>query len=249
MSESTRQNIPSTAPPEDAYVLPFGEFLATLWRRAWLIVLVAVVCSGATIGISLAQQPVYEASIEVWVGQEAGLTETPTAVGGLQDLTATMTTALPSRSLAEEVIRRENLQVDPDTFKDERLTVTQLEETQLIEVSYTDTDPRRAQRVVNTIGEVFSEQVSDLSDNASAVTATVWETAAAPGSPVSPNPIRDGLLAAALGVLLGTGLALLLELLNDRWRSAEELEQVSGVPVFGIIPQFEVEKGIKKDKG
>ncbi len=37
--------------------------------------------------------------------------------------------------------------------------------------------------------------------------------------------------------------------LNDRWRSPEELEQVSGVPVFGIIPEFEVNKGVKKGKG
>jgi capsular polysaccharide biosynthesis protein len=41
-----------------------------------------------------------------------------------------------------------------------------------------------------------------------------------------------------VGVLIGTGLALLLEYKDPSWRSAEALEQISGVPTFGVIPDF-----------
>ncbi|MEW6638555.1 MAG: hypothetical protein AB1425_17275, partial [Actinomycetota bacterium] len=70
--------------------------------------------------------------------------------------------------------------------------------------------------------------------------------AAVPEDPVSPNPVRNGLLALLLGLMLGVGLAFLLEYLDDTWRSPEELELVSGVPNFGVIPEFKVPRGKKK---
>jgi capsular polysaccharide biosynthesis protein len=232
-------------PSEEVYVLPLGELLAALWRRAWIIVLVTLVLAGVTVGIGLTRPPVYEASIKILVGQERGITETPTDAAGLQDLTATMVVALDSRSLAETVIQRTGLQITPEAFLAQRLSASQIEGTQFIEVTYSDTDPQRAQRVVNVLGEVFSERNS----NTGTINTPVYDQAALPNEPVSPNPIRDGLLAAVIGAILGAGLALLLEFLDDRWRSPEELEESSGVPVFGIIPQFEVPAINKKTKG
>ncbi len=59
---------------------------------------------------------------------------------------------------------------------------------------------------------------------------------------MSPNPLRDGLLALILGAMLGVGLAFLLEQLDDRWRSPEEVERICGVPAFGVIPEFKASK-------
>jgi capsular polysaccharide biosynthesis protein len=52
--------------------------------------------------------------------------------------------------------------------------------------------------------------------------------------------LRNGLLAAVFGLMLGTGLALLMEYLDYSWRSPEEVEQISGVPTFATIPEFAV---------
>ncbi|MCA3748410.1 MAG: capsular biosynthesis protein, partial [Rubrobacter sp.] len=93
---------------------------------------------------------------------------------------------------------------------------------------------------------IFSERVSEVSPGANAITATVWEEAVVPETPVSPDPLLNGLVALALGLLLGLGLAFLLEYLDDSWESPEEVERVSGVPVFGVIPGFRVEAGGKK---
>jgi capsular polysaccharide biosynthesis protein len=60
--------------------------------------------------------------------------------------------------------------------------------------------------------------------------------------------MRDGFLALVLGGMLGAGLAFLLEYLDDRWRSPEEAEQVSGVPTLGQIPRFEVSEGKRRAK-
>ena len=236
----------STEALQDEYVLSVKDLLGVLWRRLWVIVLVAVVLAGSAVGFDLLRTPTYEASIKILVGQEQD--NTPSNLGGevqgLQQITQTMVEAVETRPVAEAVIRELDLGISPEGFL-ENLSVEQAGATQFIEVSYEDANPESAQRIANAVGDVFSEQVSEISPSANAITATVWERAAFPDAPASPNPVRDGMLALALGGMLGIGLAFLLEHLDDRWRSPEEVEQVSGVPTFGAIPEFKVSKSKK----
>jgi capsular polysaccharide biosynthesis protein len=231
---------------EEEHVLSLAELLRVVRERLWVIALVTSVLTGATVGLSLAQTPTYEASIKILVGQERGITETPNDAVGLQQLTQTMTEGVNSRRVAEAVIRQQNLQVSPEEFLEERLSVEQVPQTQFIRADYKDPSPERARQVANAVGDVFSEQISEVSPSANAITATVWERAVVPEDPISPNPLRNGLLALGLGLMLGTGLAFLLEYLDDSWRSPEEVEQISGVPTFGMIPEFEASRGKKR---
>jgi capsular polysaccharide biosynthesis protein len=98
------------------------------------------------------------------------------------------------------------------------------------------------------VGDVYANRLSELSPTTSAITATVWEQAAIQEDPVSPDPVRNGLLALVAGLILGVGLAFLLDYFDDSWRSPEELELISGVPTFGMVPQVNVPKS-KKRKG
>jgi hypothetical protein len=68
------------------------------------------------------------------------------------------------------------------------LTIEQVESTSFIALTYEDTDPVRAQRIVNTLGEVSSELISERSAAGSQLTAKVYEKAIVPDSPVSPDP-------------------------------------------------------------
>lgn len=232
---------------QDEYGLPIKDLLEVLWRRLWVIVSVAVVLTVVTVVFSFAQTSVYEASIQILVGQEQGIiSESPNSAQGLEKLTGTVAELVDTRPVAQAVIQRLDLQMPPEVFL-ENLEVEQVANTQTIRVSYKDPSPERAQRIINTVGDVFSEQVSEVSSSASAITATVWERAVAPEAPVSPNPARNGLLALVLGGMLGVGLAFLLDRLDDRWRSQEEVEQVSGVPNFGVIREFEASKSKKED--
>ena len=55
--------------------------------------------------------------------------------------------------------------------------------------------------------------------------------------PSSPKKTTDILIGAAAGLLLGIGLALLRDNLDDRVRGKDQLEQlVPGIPVLGLIP-------------
>jgi hypothetical protein len=54
----------------------------------------------------------------------------------------------------------------------------------------------RAIKIVNTVGEV----ASDFAARSGTLTATVWEKATKPESPVSPHPLRNGLLTLVVGL-------------------------------------------------
>jgi non-specific protein-tyrosine kinase len=55
--------------------------------------------------------------------------------------------------------------------------------------------------------------------------------------PVSPKRVQDAVIAIGVGLLLGIGLALLRENLDDRVRGKDQLEQLMpGIPVLGLIP-------------
>jgi capsular polysaccharide biosynthesis protein len=232
---------------QEEYLVSPRDLLRTVWRRLWIIALVAFVLAGSVVVYSLTRTPMYEASIKILVGQEQRAdvpANLASDVMGLQQLASTVAEVVHTRTVAEAVIRQQDLQATPEEFL-ENMEVQQVPETQVVEISYRDPDPERAQRVADTIGEVISEQVSEVSTSANAITATVWEAAAVPDSPASPNPVRDGLLAFILGLMVGAGLAFLLEHLVDPWRSPEEAEQISGVPTFGVISEFKAPKGKK----
>jgi capsular polysaccharide biosynthesis protein len=235
---------------ENEYVFALEDFVSFFRRWLWIIGLVALLVTSLTAGYLLLKTPVYEASATVLVAQERGTTNEenpPLAAEGLQKLTRTIAEGVDSRPVAEVVIRELDLEMTPNQLL-ANLNVIQVSETQFIEVSYRDPSPERAQQIANAFGDVASEQISDVNPSASAITATVWEQAQVPDSPVSPKPVRDSLLALGLGLVLGTLLALLLEYLDNSWRSPEDVERVAGAPNLAVIPEFEVSTAKKKRK-
>ncbi len=237
-----------TTPTRTSTLSPTG-IIQVLRRRSWSIVLVALVLAGSTLGFSLIQTPTYQASIKIMVGQKiTGDQSFAGNVAGLQQFTPTMAKAVTTSPVARAVVEQLNLPEGRAEGLLENLNAQTEPGTILIDISYKDTDAKRAQLVANTVGEVFSKKISEVSPGLNAVTATVWERATLPETPVSPKPVRNVILALVLGSFLGVGLAFLLEYLDDSWNSPEEVEQVSGVPTFGVIPRFEVLTGKKKGR-
>jgi polysaccharide biosynthesis transport protein len=71
-----------------------------------------------------------------------------------------------------------------------------------------------------------------------------------PEEPVSPRPERDAALGAFVGLFLGVGISVLREQLNDKVRSAEEVERLTGLPLLAQLPYDDqlADAGLAVDK-
>lgn len=69
--------------------------------------------------------------------------------------------------------------------------------------------------------------------------AEIVAEAKTPTAPISPRPRRDAALGVFVGLLVGAGVTLLREQLNDKVRSAEEVEQLTGLPLLARLPYDE----------
>ncbi|MFZ1155511.1 MAG: polysaccharide biosynthesis tyrosine autokinase [Solirubrobacteraceae bacterium] len=65
----------------------------------------------------------------------------------------------------------------------------------------------------------------------------VAQAASVPTSPSSPKTARNTVLGAVLGLLLGLGIAFLLERFDRRIREPKDLEAVYGLPLLGVVPE------------
>src|SRR5215217_8598983 len=188
-----------------------------------MVVAVVLVAVGVTWASSM-RTPTYEASAQVWVDQEQETQQTyltrsgekiqplPSTVEGLQTIILTMIHAIDSRPVAEEAIQRLGLKMSPEKLLD-NLTIEQVESTSFIVLTYKGTDPQKAQQIVNTLGKVSSELISEIRFGRadSRLTATLYEPAVAPESPVSPDPLRNGLLTLVIGGCSAEGFSLLYQ--------------------------------------
>ena len=74
--------------------------------------------------------------------------------------------------------------------------------------------------------------------------ANVLSPAAVPSSPVSPKPIRDGVIGAMAGIGIGLALALAREFLDQSIRTSDDLERTlkGRYPLLGVIPEVPAEE-------
>jgi capsular polysaccharide biosynthesis protein len=238
--------------PTRANTITVERVLEILLRRVSAIILVTVVITGSALGFSLNQTPTYVASVKMLVSQKSpGGPNLGGDIAGLQEVALTVARAVDTEPVAQGVVEQLN---QPELSAGEVLANMSVEPdpgTMFINVSYKDSDPQRAQLIANTIAEMSSQKISDVMLGANPIVARIWQPATLPENPVSPNPVRNGIIALLLGGILGVGLAFLLEYVDDSWNSPEEVEEVTGVPTFGVIPAFAISasKGVEFSAG
>ncbi len=65
---------------------------------------------------------------------------------------------------------------------------------------------------------------------------TTLEEAVPAEAPTTPNTKRNILLGLLAGGILATGLVLVMEVLDDRVKRPQDIEEVMGLILLGIVP-------------
>src|SRR5699024_4106237 len=125
------------------------------------------------------------------------------------------------------------------------IQVSSEQDSQVVTVTVKDPDPELATEIANTTVHVFQDKVPDLMnvDNVNILSEAV--TKAEP-KPVEPKPMLNIAIAILLGAMLGVGLAFLLEYLDTKLRTEEDIEDKLGLPILGVISTIGAED-IKRD--
>lgn len=221
-----------------------------LIRSRWVTVLVAtVIMVLAAIVHTVTTTPLYQAATRLFVSTTVGQSATDIYQGNRlsQERVLSYTELVTGETLAQRTIDKIGLGVSPKALK-ARVTATAKPDTVLIDVKVLDESPVRARDIANALSDEFVVMVRELETPRPGATpdarVIVEQRATIPGAPVVPNPKRS--IAAGLlgGLMLGVGLALLRDRLDNTVKGRETLEEITSVAMVGSIP---VDKDCRKE--
>jgi len=102
------------------------------------------------------------------------------------------------------------------------------------QISVLQRDVENAQRAYDLVTQRLAQ--TSLESQTQQTNIAVLTPAVAPLEHSSPRLLLNLALAIFLGSLVGVGVALILELIDQRVRGEEDLAQLSGIPVLGVVP-------------
>ncbi len=102
------------------------------------------------------------------------------------------------------------------------------------EFSMLKSELERAEKLCDLLDNRIKE--INVTEDTGALNITILEVAKQDEKPVKPQKVRILAMALVLGLMLGGGLALLRDWMDQRLRSSEEIAALLGIPVLGTIP-------------
>lgn len=221
--------------------MDINDFLKAIKTR-WLTVFVtAMLATLATVAYTLHQTPQYQASTRLFVSTVAGNSVSDLYSGNrlAQDRVLSYAQLIMGENLAQRTVDRLNLDMTAATVK-AKVTAQARPNTVLIDVSVVDSSPVQARDIANALSDEFVIMVRELETPAQGAKpdarVVVEQRATVPSSPVSPKKKRNLAVGVFLGAMLGIGLALLRDLLDNTVKNRETLERVAGASVVGVVP-------------
>ena len=218
------------------------EYFGIIKKRFWIIALIttiAIVVSGAISFFVLT--PVYEAKSTLIVNTEKN-EETQMITGDqfnvTQKLAVTYGEIIKSRSVLDDVIK--NLKLD-DEYEElvKNVTVSPVKDTQIISISVQDTNKEKARDIANEIPKVFKKEAKRITK---ANDIQVIDKAILPQSPIKPNKMMNMAIAAVLGAMIGLFVVFLIEYLDNKLKTPQDIEKHLGLSVLGVVPNEKLER-------
>ena len=210
-----------------------------LLKRAWLIVLCAVVLGAAfllyTVGFVT---PMYKASVTMYVNNNYEAQSDALSSGDLavalrlvnsyvqivqRDVVLEKVAAeLPGRKLTEGMLRG-------------MVSASVVNDTEIFVVTVESSDPILSAEVANTIARVAPEVISEIIPGSR---ASLIDDAKVPTTHSSPNYLTNTLLGVVAGAVLATIAILIYMQFDVHVKNEATLESICKVPVLGVIPDF-----------
>ena len=224
---------------QDKFEIDVFQLVKVLWKRKFLIVLTAIIAGLAAFAYSsFVIKPQYTSTTRIYVvnrnqADKPGLTNQDLQAGAY--LVKDYREIILSQDVLEKVVADQKLTMDAKTLG-RKVSVTVPADTRIVSISVRDGNPEEASRIANALREEAAQKIISVTRVSD---VTTLEEARPATSPSSPNIRRNTMIATIAGVGFVTIIVLLVELLDDRVKRPEDIEEVMHISLLGVIPNLE----------
>ncbi|HEL1934765.1 TPA: capsular biosynthesis protein CpsC [Streptococcus suis] len=209
------------------------SLLKTIWRKKIFILVTAVLGAGlAFVYSSFLVTPQYDSTTRIYVVSQnveagAGLTNQELQAGTylVKDYKEIILSQDVLTQVATELNLNENLK--------EKVSVSIPVDTRIVSISVRDADPNEAARIANSLRTFAAQKIVEVTKVSDVATL---EEAVPAEEPTTPNTKRNIILGLLAGGILATGLVLVMEVLDDRVKRPQDIEEVMGLTLLGVVP-------------
>lgn len=211
------------------------EYFAIIKKRFWIVILTTVIAVGISVIIfHLNKEQLYEAETTMIVNVQSNenqLMLTSDQIYAGEKLGAVYGEIIKSRAVLNPVIEKLNLDIPTEQLA-KMISISQVEDTHIMTLSVTDTDPDRAKDIANTIPGVFTEEVKRTikANGVEVIDPSLG------GDPMPSNILKKVLIVGVVGVMIGIFIIFLIEFLDNKVKTPQDMEKYLNIPVLGVIP-------------
>ena len=224
---------------QDKIEIDVVQVLKVLWKRKLMIALVAIATGVLAFGFSsFIVKPQFTSTTRIYVvnrnqGDKPGLSNQDLQAGSY--LVKDYREIILSQDVLEKVVTEHNLKFDAKALA-KKIQVTVPADTRIVSISVKDGNPEEASRIANGLREVAAQKIISVTKVSD---VTTLEEARPALSPSSPNIRRNTILGVGVGAGIVILLAISVEVLDDRVRRPEDIEEVMHISLLGVIPNLE----------
>jgi capsular polysaccharide biosynthesis protein len=221
------------------------NLLQILWNNLLLIFACSFLCGLFTFfGTYFIITPQYESKATMIVNarSDPNITITYDQINSAKNLIDTYTVILKSETVINQVIHNlqnkgyttiQNVPVDEMT---KRISIDQVESTQVMSITAKDPDPKLALDIVK---EILNIAPDFLISTVKAGSVEIVSPPTAPIKPVSPNLMMNAVIGFILGCISAMSFILMREMFDTTLKSDEEIRNLIGLQVLGKIPSVQ----------
>lgn len=222
---------------EEVLELDLKEMFHVLLHKLWIIVIAGIVVS-ALIGFMNLYfiTPLYTSTSKIYVINRQD--ESRTTYSDLQtgtQITQDYMILVTSRPVLEAVIKTSGVNITPEELSG-KISIINPEGTRILEISVTDSDAARAKKLVDAVADISAEQLVNIMEIEK---VNVVEYGIVPGSPTGQNITRSFMVGGLLGAVITAVIIIVIHMLNDNLKTADDIEHYLGITTLGMIPMEE----------
>ena len=208
-------------------------------KKRWKMVIIATLAFTllSSIASFFVIKPKYESKTKLFIGKQESDSKdySNNDVMMYQKLLATYSEIIKNEDLISESLDKSLIDRTASQVLS-GLVVTPRTDTQILEISYEDTDSIIAKDIVSSVAEEFIEYSKTLIKNSD---VQIIQKAKIAKEPISPNKVMNISIGFILGLIVGITMIFILEFMDNTFKNKEELEKMVGLPVIGVIPVME----------